>query len=57
MSGPGSSTLPTVTYCSKGVSGNGGQNILPCLGFAWVGNLSGGNKNYQSYVASQAART
>ena len=49
--------LPTVTYCNKGVSGNAGQNILRCLGFAWVGNLSGGNKNYQSYVASQAART
>jgi NADPH-dependent 2,4-dienoyl-CoA reductase/sulfur reductase-like enzyme/rhodanese-related sulfurtransferase len=48
--------LPTVTYCNKGVSGNAGQNILRCLGFTWVANLSGGNKNYQSHVASQAAR-
>jgi rhodanese-related sulfurtransferase len=48
--------LPTVTYCNGGVSGNAGQNTLRCLGFAWVANLSGGNKNYQSYVASQKAR-
>ena len=49
-------TLPTVTYCNKGVSGNAGQNILRCLGFTWVANLSGGNKNYQSYVASLGDR-
>lgn len=49
-------TLPTVTYCNAGVSGNAGQNILRCLGFSWVGNLSGGNKNYQSHVASRAGR-
>ena len=47
-------TLPTVTYCNKGVSGNAGQNILRCLGFSWVANVSGGNKNYQAYVASRA---
>ena len=49
-------TLPTVTYCNKGVSGNAGQNILRCLGFTWVANLSGGNKNYQAYVASEAGQ-
>jgi NADPH-dependent 2,4-dienoyl-CoA reductase/sulfur reductase-like enzyme/rhodanese-related sulfurtransferase len=49
-------TLPTVTYCNKGVSGNAGQNILRCLGFTWVANLSGGNKNYQAFIASRAAR-
>lgn len=47
-------TVPTVTYCNKGVSGNAGQNILLCLGFAWVANLSGGNKNYQAHLAAQA---
>lgn len=47
-------TLPTVTYCNKGVSGNAGQNVLRCLGFTWVANLSGGNKNYQAHRASQA---
>jgi NADPH-dependent 2,4-dienoyl-CoA reductase/sulfur reductase-like enzyme/rhodanese-related sulfurtransferase len=45
-------TLPTVTYCNKGVSGNAGQNVLQCLGFAWVANLSGGNKNYQAHLAA-----
>jgi NADPH-dependent 2,4-dienoyl-CoA reductase/sulfur reductase-like enzyme/rhodanese-related sulfurtransferase len=49
-------TLPTVTYCNGGISGNAGQNILRCLGFSWVANLSGGNKNYQSFRASQAGR-
>ncbi|MGB8021127.1 MAG: FAD-dependent oxidoreductase [Candidatus Nanopelagicales bacterium] len=48
-------TLPTVTYCNKGVSGNAGQNVLRCLGFSWVANLSGGNKNYQNHRAAQAA--
>ena len=50
-------TLPTVTYCNGGVSGNAGQNTLRCLGFTWVANLSGGNKNYQSFMAWQASRT
>ncbi len=49
-------SLPTVTYCNKGVSGNAGQNVLRCMGFSWVANLSGGNKNYQSYVSSPAGR-
>ncbi|MGB7979183.1 MAG: FAD-dependent oxidoreductase [Candidatus Nanopelagicales bacterium] len=49
-------TLPTVTYCNGGVSGNAGQNILRCLGFSWVANLSGGNKNYQSYASWQVGR-
>lgn len=42
-------TLPTLTYCNSGVSGNAAQNILRNLGFADTYNLSGGNKNYQSY--------
>lgn len=42
-------TLPTVTYCNKGVTGNAGQNVLRNLGFGDVANLSGGNKNYQAY--------
>jgi rhodanese-related sulfurtransferase len=49
-------SLPTVTYCNGGVSGNAGQNTLRCLGFSWVANLSGGNKNYQSSLASRASR-
>ncbi|MCU0277974.1 MAG: FAD-dependent oxidoreductase [Candidatus Nanopelagicales bacterium] len=48
--------MPTVTYCNGGISGNAGQNILRCMGFAWVANLSGGNKNYQSYLKSQTGR-
>ncbi|MBM6616010.1 FAD-dependent oxidoreductase [Desemzia sp. RIT804] len=42
-------TIPTVTYCNKGVTGNAAQNILLNLGFEAVFNLSGGNKNYQLY--------
>jgi rhodanese-related sulfurtransferase len=42
-------TLPTVTYCNKGTTGNAGQNLLRNLGFARVYNLSGGNSNYQAY--------
>ena len=48
-------SVPTVTYCNKGVSGNAGQNILRCLGFTWVANLSGGNKNYQNHLAASGA--
>lgn len=44
-------TLPTVTYCNKGVTGNAGQNVLRNLGFADVANLSGGNQNYQAHAA------
>lgn len=40
-------TLPTITYCNKGVTGNAAQNILINAGFEKVYNLSGGNKNYQ----------
>ena len=47
-------SLPTVTYCNKGVSGNAGQNILLRSGFASVANLSGGNKNYQAFLRSSA---
>mgnify|MGYP001825633891 CR=1 FL=1 len=43
-------TLPTVTYCNKGTTGNAGQNVLRNLGFARVHNLSGGNSNYQAYL-------
>jgi NADPH-dependent 2,4-dienoyl-CoA reductase/sulfur reductase-like enzyme/rhodanese-related sulfurtransferase len=42
-------TLPTVTYCNKGTSGNAGQHVLRNLGFTHVLNLSGGNSNYQAY--------
>nr|WP_171783113.1 FAD-dependent oxidoreductase [Isoptericola halotolerans] len=45
-------TLPTVTYCNKGVTGNAGQNVLRHLGFD-VANLSGGNKTYQRYRRGQ----
>jgi len=45
--------VPTVTYCNKGVSGNAGQNVLRNLGFTDVANLSGGNQEYQSYVANR----
>lgn len=41
--------LPTVTYCNKGVTGNAAQNVLINMGFKEVFNLSGGNKNYQSF--------
>lgn len=41
--------LTTVVYCNKGVSGNAAQNILLNKGFKDVANLSGGNKNYQSF--------
>lgn len=42
-------TIPTVTYCNKGVTGNAAQNILLNMGFESVYNLSGGNKNYQLF--------
>lgn len=45
-----SKEIPTVTYCNKGVTGNAAQNVLLNLGFQEVYNLSGGNKNYQSYL-------
>lgn len=45
-----SKDIPTVTYCNKGVTGNAAQNVLINLGFKEVYNLSGGNKNYQSYL-------
>ncbi|WP_088053029.1 FAD-dependent oxidoreductase [Virgibacillus dakarensis] len=41
--------IPTVTYCNKGVTGNAAQNVLINMGFKDVFNLSGGNKNYQSF--------
>ncbi len=43
-------TLVTITYCNKGVTGNAAQNVLINYGFEKVYNLSGGNKNYQSYL-------
>lgn len=42
-------SLPTVTYCNSGVTGNAAQNVLRNLGFTDIYNLSGGNKNYQNY--------
>lgn len=44
--------LPTVTYCNSGVTGNAAQNVLRNQGFKEVYNLSGGNKNYQQFKAS-----
>ncbi|WAA09570.1 FAD-dependent oxidoreductase [Fervidibacillus albus] len=44
--------IPTVTYCNKGVTGNAAQNVLINMGFKEVYNLSGGNKNYQSFKRS-----
>lgn len=41
--------IPTVTYCNSGVTGNAAQNVLRNMGFKEVFNLSGGNKNYQSF--------
>lgn len=45
--------LPTVTYCNSGVTGNAAQNVLINMGFNEVYNLSGGNKNYQSFSKSK----
>src|SRR5699024_8573928 len=42
--------LITITYCNKGVTGNAAQNVLLNHKFRTVYNLSGGNKNYQSYI-------
>lgn len=46
----------TVTYCNKGVTGNASQNLLLNYGFKKVYNLSGGNKNYQSYLKMLAQK-
>lgn len=46
----------TVTYCNKGVTGNAAQNVLINYGFKEVYNLSGGNKNYQNYIAMLNAK-
>ncbi|MCG8397502.1 FAD-dependent oxidoreductase [Bacillus atrophaeus] len=42
--------LTTITYCNSGVTGNAAQNILINMGIKEVYNLSGGNKNFQSYI-------
>lgn len=42
--------LITITYCNKGVTGNAAQNVLLNHKFRTVYNLSGGNKNYKSYI-------
>ncbi|MEC1262079.1 FAD-dependent oxidoreductase [Bacillus swezeyi] len=42
--------LPTITYCNSGVTGNAAQNMLINMGVKEVYNLSGGNKNFQSYI-------
>ncbi len=44
---------PIVTYCNSGVIGNATQNVLRNMGFNDIYNLSGGNKNYQSYIGKQ----
>ncbi|MBC7765185.1 MAG: FAD-dependent oxidoreductase [Hyphomonadaceae bacterium] len=46
-------TLPIVTYCNKGVTGNAAQNVLLNLGFQDTFNLSGG---YKQYVKSKKSR-
>lgn len=46
-------SLPTVTYCNSGVTGNAAQNILRNLGFSDLYNLSGGNKNYQKFIKNK----
>lgn len=43
------SSLPTITYCNSGVTGNAAQNVLRNVGFTDIYNLSGGNKNYQNF--------
>jgi len=48
--------IPTITYCNKGVTGNAAQNVLLNYGFKEVYNLSGGNKNYQSYLKMLASK-
>ncbi|MCY7932096.1 FAD-dependent oxidoreductase [Bacillus inaquosorum] len=42
--------LTTITYCNSGVTGNAAQNILINMGIKDVYNLSGGNKNFQTYI-------
>lgn len=49
-------SLVTITYCNKGVTGNAAQNVLINDGFDKVYNLSGGNKNYQSYLKMLAQK-
>ncbi len=39
-----------VVHCNKGVTGNAAQNLLLNLGFENVFNLSGGYKNYTTYI-------
>ena len=46
-------SLPTVTYCNGGITGNAAQNVLRNLGFYDIYNLSGGNKNYQNYMKNK----
>ncbi|WP_200809780.1 FAD-dependent oxidoreductase [Demequina sp. NBRC 110054] len=43
-------SLPTVTYCNKGVTGNAGQNVLLRSGFADVANLSGGYTTWKTFT-------
>lgn len=40
-------SIPTVTFCNKGVTGNAAQNILLNQGFSKVYNLSGGHRFYK----------
>ncbi|WP_414151859.1 rhodanese-like domain-containing protein [Acetobacterium carbinolicum] len=41
-------TLPVITYCNKGVTGNATQNILLNHDFKNVYNLSGGFRFYDA---------
>ncbi|MDK2902422.1 MAG: hypothetical protein PWQ93_341 [Clostridiales bacterium] len=40
-------SIPVVTYCNNGVTGNAAQNVLLQMGFKEVYNLSGGYNNYK----------
>ncbi|MDF2843487.1 MAG: NAD(FAD)-dependent dehydrogenase [Herbinix sp.] len=46
-------SVPAITYCNKGVTGNAAQNILINNGFKEVYNLSGGYKQYNKVSADK----
>src|SRR5699024_1999961 len=41
--------IPNITYCNKCVTGKATQNMVKNMGIKEVFNLSGVNKNYQSF--------
>jgi rhodanese-related sulfurtransferase len=44
---------PVVVYCNKGTTGNAAQNILINNGFKEVYNVSGGYKQYKTYIRNK----